>query len=266
MKKKIAAMWEKMKARLDDATSPQKVKKFYVASVIVAAVIIIIGTVCTVYLNDYYRADGDAIYEAVSEYENVGCYSYEEGVKIYKSENATDKGFIFYPGGKVEYTAYEPLMFALAERGIVAVLVEMPFNLAVLDVNAADGIAEQVPDVKEWYIGGHSLGGSMAASYLADNKEEIEGLILLGSYSTADISDERVLSIYGSEDKVMNREKYEKYKPNLPADFSEEVIDGGNHAYFGYYGEQSGDGEATISRDAQIDYTVYCITLFLGLS
>ena len=133
----------------------------------------------------------------------------------------------------------------------------MPFNLAVLDMNAADGIQEQYPEIENWYIGGHSLGGSMAASYLEKNVDDYEGLILLGSYSTADLSetDLDVLSIYGSEDKVMNHEKYADNKANLPDDFTEIIIDGGCHAYFGMYGAQDGDGTPTISNEEQISIT-----------
>ena len=165
---------------------------------------------------------------------------------------------IFYPGGKVEYTAYVPLMQACAEKGILCVLVEMPFNLAVLDVNAADGIQREYPEIEDWYIGGHSLGGSMAASYLARHTEDYEGLILLGSYSTADLSDTDldVLSVFGSEDQVMNREKYDENKSNLPTAFTETVIDGGCHAYFGMYGAQEGDGTPTITNEEQIRITV----------
>ncbi|MBQ3601265.1 MAG: alpha/beta hydrolase, partial [Lachnospiraceae bacterium] len=112
---------------------------------------------------------------------------------------------MFYPGGKVEYTAYLPLMNSLAEEGILCVLLKMPFNLAVLDMNAADGIQEQFPEIENWYIGGHSLGGAMAASYLETHANDYQGLILLGSYSTADLSttELEVLSIYGSEDTVL---------------------------------------------------------------
>ena len=117
---------------------------------------------------------------------------------------------------------------------------------------------EQYPEIEEWYIGGHSLGGSIAASYLAKNADDYEGLILLGSYSITDLSttDLDVLSIYGSEDLVMNREKYEANKSNLPDDFIEIVIEGGCHAYFGMYGMQDGDGAPTISNHEQIDLTV----------
>ena len=180
-----------------------------------------------------------------------------DGTMVFEPESAT-KGFIFYPGGKVEYTAYQPLMAACAEQGILCILVEMPFNLAVLDIDAADGIQEKYPEIKKWYIGGHSLGGSMAASYLADHIDDYDGLILLGSYSTADLSETNldVLSVYGSEDQVMDQVKYEENKSNLPGDLIEVVIDGGCHAYFGMYGAQEGDGKPTISNEEQIFLTV----------
>jgi pimeloyl-ACP methyl ester carboxylesterase len=110
-------------------------------------------------------------------------------------------------------------------------------------------------------MGGHSLGGSMAASYVSKHTEDFVGLVLLGSYSTADLAGSglKVLSVYGSEDQVMNREKYEKYRSNLPEDFVERVIDGGCHAYFGMYGAQKGDGIPTISNETQINITADAI-------
>ena len=222
---------------------------------VVMVLAIIIGA-CAIYLGDYYRADMDAI-EAFSLTNEMEYKKLDDDTIIFEPDGAT-KGFIFYPGGKVEYTAYIPLMQACAEQGIMCVLLEMPFNLAVFDVNAADGIQEQYPEIEEWYIGGHSLGGSMAASYLADNAEEYDGLILFGSYAATDLSDTDldVLSIYGSEDKVMNREKYDENKSNLPDDFTEIIIDGGCHAYFGMYGAQDGDGTPVITNEEQIALTV----------
>ena len=175
---------------------------------------------------------------------------------IFEPQGATT-GFIFYPGGKVDHNAYQPLMAALARRGILCVLVEMPFRLAVLDINAADGIQEQFPQIENWYIGGHSLGGSMAASYISDHADEFDGLILLAAYSTSDLSnkDLNVISIYGSKDTVLNLEKYKENLSNLPDDFSELIIEGGNHAQFGMYGKQDGDGTPTISNSQQITQT-----------
>ena len=230
-------------------------RKIFIITVSIALALAMIVGACAIYLGDYYRAD----YEAIGAFLPQGTTFKEDsdGTIVFEPEGAT-KGLIFYPGGKVEYRAYVPLMQACAEKGILCVLVEMPFNLAVLDVNAADGIQREYPEIEDWYIGGHSLGGSMAASYLAGHTEDYEGLILLGSYSTADLSDTdlEVLSVFGSEDQVMNREKYDENKSNLPTDFTETVIEGGCHAYFGMYGAQEGDGTPTITNEEQIRITV----------
>ena len=238
--------------------SNKRKRKIFIITISVLLALALIIVACAIYLGDYYRADN----EAISVFLPQGTTWKEEpdGRIVFEPEGAT-KGLIFYPGGKVEYTAYVPLMQACAERGILCILLEMPFNLAVLDINAADGIQNKYPEIKDWYIGGHSLGGSMAASYLKNNVEDYKGLILLGSYSTADLSATNldILSVFGSEDKVMNREKYEKNKSNLPNDFTEYVIDGGCHSYFGMYGEQDGDGTPTITNEEQIRLTVESI-------
>lgn len=247
---------------LGGSAKAKKTKRLYITLLSVAAVLILLTVVGAIYVNDYYRAEDDAIADAIGSDGSVEISEIRDGVIAFIPEGDAEVGFIFYPGGKVEYTAYIPLMYAMAERGVLSVLCEMPFNLAVLNVNAADGITEQFSEVRDWYIGGHSLGGSMAASYL-DGHPEIAGLVLLGSYSTADVSDKRVISIYGERDGVMNREKYEQYRSNLPSDFAEVVIEGGNHAYFGMYGEQDGDGRADITPTVQIEITANEISKFI---
>lgn len=228
-------------------------------AVIIASLTVVIFIACGIYVNDYYHAEPEAV-QAFAPAKTTEVTKVESGNIVYEPQNATC-GLIFYPGGKVEYTAYSPLMAALAEEGVLCVLVEMPFNLAVLDIDAAAGIQEQYPNITTWYIGGHSLGGSMAAAYLEDNGQNFDGLILLGSYSTTDLSETSldVLSVYGSEDKVLDTEKYESNKVNLPDDFTEVVIDGGCHAYFGIYGSQDGDGEPTITNEEQIRITTNAI-------
>lgn len=244
-------------------SSPQKGNKKRLAIVIsIVSFLLAVVIAGAIYLNDYYHADTEAIESFTSEY-TIEKKQTKDGI-VYAPDEAT-KGLIFYPGGKVEYTAYIPLMEVLASEGIVCVLVEMPFNLAVLDMNAADGIQEQYPQVEQWYIGGHSLGGAMAANYLADHVNLYEGLILLGAYSTENLSKEKVsvLSIYGSEDKVMNHKKYRDNKDNLPADFCEIIIEGGCHAYFGMYGKQEGDGTPQITNEEQIHQTADNIIEFM---
>ncbi len=140
----------------------------------------------------------------------------------------------------------------------------MPCNLAVFNVNGADGIQEQFPDVERWYMGGHSLGGAMAASYAAGHVDELDGLVLLAAYSTQNLAGSSldVLSVYGSEDGVLDMEKYEQCRSNLPAGTSEVVVDGGCHAQFGSYGPQEGDGAPIISGEEQIRQTVEAIAAF----
>ena len=234
--------------------------------IVFGSVVLVVG-LCfggfVIYASDFYHADEKAI-AAFSENDGVMVTEVEDGILTF-GQCDWSKGFIFYPGGKVEYTSYAPFMRKLASEGIFCVLIEMPFNLAVLDVNAADSVLKRFQNVDEWYIGGHSLGGSMAANYLSDNAEDFCGLVLLGAYSTSDISetDLKVLSVYGSEYGVMNRKKYDGNLKNLPNDFVEHVIDGANHAGFGMYGKQKGDGTASVTNEEQILITVEIIKNFI---
>ncbi len=228
-----------------------------------AVLVLALAVGCAVYVGDYYRASENAA-AAMAGTPAVAVRPTDEGT-VFLPENPT-AGFIFYPGGKVEYTAYAPLMLELARRDVLCVLVRMPLNLAVLDVNAAAGIPEQFPEIGSWYIGGHSLGGSMAASFASKHADDFQGLVLLAAYSTADLTQTNLeaISLYGSEDGVLNREKYESYRENLPENTAETVIEGGNHAGFGSYGAQDGDGSARISAQEQTRVTAELLTEFFA--
>ena len=233
--------------------------------IILAAVLLCllaVGVLFGVYVGNYYHADAAAQAALLSD--GSVTVTQENGSWVF-APDAPTAGLIFYPGGKVENTAYAPLLHKLAEQGILCVLVKMPCNLAVLDMNAADGIPEDFPEVDSWYIGGHSLGGAMAASYAAKHTDELDGLVLLAAYSTADLTDSglRLFSTYGSEDGVLNREKYEANRPNLPAGTTKVVIDGGCHAGFGSYGPQAGDGTPTISSEDQQQQTADALAAWM---
>lgn len=206
------------------------------------------------YTLDYYKADITDIEEL--ETPTVSIKSDDELIFFYPDEN-TDQNtaYIFYPGGKVEYTAYSPLLVKLAEKGITCILVKMPFNLAVFNINAADKIFHDLPEIENWYIGGHSLGGAMASSYASNNSESIKGLILLAAYPVEDIS-KPTLAVYGSNDGILDITKLQNINSIIK-------IEGGNHANFGDYGEQDGDGTATITREEQQEETAAAIIDFV---
>lgn len=239
-------------------------KKTKIILSVCLALLLAIGIGGYAYVSDYYHADEQAM--AAMTYQADAVRIEQAGNVTWFIPDTPKTGLIFYPGGKVEDTAYAPLLRACAEQGILCALVRMPANLAVLDANAADGLQQAYPEITDWYIAGHSLGGAMAANYAAAHAEDFTGLILLAAYSTKDLTPTslRVLSIYGSEDGVMNRDSYEKNQSNLPAGTTEVVLEGGCHAQFGSYGPQDGDGIPTISGEEQIRQTAEAIAVFIG--
>lgn len=166
-----------------------------------------------------------------------------------------ESGLIFYPGGRIDPRSYSPAARRLAEAGFLVVIPPMPLNLAVLDAKAAEEIIGAFPKVQHWAVGGHSLGGAMAADFALKNPDRVQGLVLWASYpaSSADLSglDLEVVSIYGSRDAVSDRERVEAARAQLPSSTRWVLIEGGNHAQFGWYGDQPGDGVADISRADQ---------------
>jgi len=223
-----------------------------------------LGVLLLTYAADYYHADISA-QEALQSSNTVQVIASEDDV-LFRPTSGSELGLIFYPGGKVEYTAYAPLLHNLAEKGVTCVAVRMPLQLAFFDTNAADCIMAEYPEISHWYLSGHSLGGVAASVYARKNPEKIEGLILLASYSTKPLSGFDVLSIYGSMDDVLNHDAYEKNRDNLPEGATEFEIPGANHAQFGSYGLQDGDNTATISPVTQLGVTCDTIVQFLSLS
>ena len=216
-----------------------------------------------IYSNNYYHADSQAV-ESFMQNIDVQELTLADGSIACVPESPVT-GIIFYPGAKVEHTAYLPLMRALASEGVLAVVAKMPYNLAFLKQTAADGIKAEFPYIENWYMAGHSLGGRIAASYVAGHADEYDGLILLASYSTADLSetDLKVATVFGDLDGVTNRDNYDENKCNLPEGYQANVIKGGNHSGFGMYGLQDDDVEATISNTRQIKETADIIIDFI---
>jgi pimeloyl-ACP methyl ester carboxylesterase len=162
-------------------------------------------------------------------------------------------GLVIYPGGRVDPRSYAPLARTIAEAGYLVVIPPMPLDLAVLAPDRASDVMAAYPEIEQWVLGGHSLGGAMAAKYAHDNPSLVSGLVLWAAYPADSDSLKGlaipVLSIYGTED--MGLDGIEAGRDLLPDETQWVVMEGGNHAQFGWYGDQRGDGEATISRIEQ---------------
>ncbi len=228
----------------------------------VAAIVVVFAAVFFIYVSNYMHSGQDA--KAALESAKVAVTKFNQGVSFGNPD--ADTGYIFYPGGKVEYTAYAPIMESVAEGNVFCIIKKMPFNLAVFDISAASDIIKKYPNVKHWYIGGHSLGGAMAAILAAQQPKLFDGVILLAAYPTKDLSNSglRVLTLYGSEDKVLKMDSLEKGRTLMPVDYKEICINGGNHGQFGDYGLQAGDGTAQITPSEQWKETTEAILSFIN--
>ena len=166
----------------------------------------------------------------------------------------TTTGFLFYPGGRVDYRAYAPVLHEIAAQGYFVALIQVRLNLAFFDVNAADKVIAKYPELERWAIGGHSLGGVAAALYAKDHLDTIRAIAFWAAYPADDSlkdSNILVLSLYGSNDGLATGDKIEASTTLLPAHTQYVVIEGGNHGQFGSYGPQSGDNPASISPEEQ---------------
>ncbi len=230
-------------------TMSKKKLKIFLISILVVVLVGIAAVV--VYLITPYPVEDQAL-EILNQSDVVS----REGDIITISSGETETAIIFYPGAKVESAAYLPLFEKLVKQtGITCYLVEMPFNLAVLDSTKAQEVISQNQDIKNWYMSGHSLGGSMASAFASDNQDIIDGVIVMGSYVYGEFPTEKSLTVYGT----LNAEIANgiDYTDNIV------IIEGGNHAAFGNYGKQLGDPVGEITAKQQQDETILAVTDFL---
>lgn len=177
-------------------------------------------------------------------------------------------GIVIYPGARVDPRSYAPLGRRLAEAGYLAAIPFVRLNMAVFEPDAAARVIAENPDIPTWVAAGHSLGGTMAARFAEANPAQFRGVVFLGSYPLAasQLKDSglAVLSVYGTLDGVSEPREVRAAELVLPAKTVWVAIEGGNHAQFGYYGDQSGDNAAAISREEQQRQTAAAIISFLS--
>lgn len=187
---------------------------------------------------------------------------------IFSPEQEAETGLIFYPGGLVEPTAYAPVLKEIARQGVLVIITPMPLNLGIFNTGAANPVIESYPEVSNWILAGHSLGGASAGIFANNNPSQIDALVLWDSYppDSADLSefDLRVLSIYGTTDGVPNTENFDDKRGLLPADTRFAAIEGASHAQFGDYGPQKGDVEPSLSLAEQHQIVAELMLEFIG--
>lgn len=163
---------------------------------------------------------------------------------------------LFQPGAKVEARAYAAVLRPIAEAGHIVVIPKQPLGIAFLATGALAAAREEFPDVRQWVVAGHSLGGTVSAM-TADAQDgaqdaPVTGLLLFASYPSTDISqslDASVLSISGTNDGLATVADIEASRANLPDGSDFQAIEGAIHSFFGDYGPQPGDGQPDVSHD-----------------
>ncbi|MBX3061468.1 MAG: alpha/beta hydrolase [Anaerolineae bacterium] len=198
-----------------------------------------------------YPADNTAI-AALQSTDDVNVTDTQDQI-AFMPQGSVKAGFIFYPGALVSPEAYAKKMHMIAEQGYAVFIVKMPLNLAFFGANRADDVIAKHPEISEWAIGGHSLGGAMACNYVA-NSSKVQVLIFYAAYCDASFSlagrnDVQVTSISGTKDGLATPAKIEQTKQFAPSTAVYVALEGANHAEFGDYGAQAGDGTAEITYD-----------------
>lgn len=175
--------------------------------------------------------------------------------------DTTGEGLVFYPGAKVDPWAYAAKLSGLVEEGTTVVIVKPWLNLALFDLRPVSAFTELAPEVGDWAVGGHSLGGVRACR----SAEEVGALVLFASYCASDISGAQVavLSVSGSEDMLSTPAKIFEARQLVPGDAEFVEIDGAGHSSFGDYGPQPGDGAPEISDEGMTTRLTHAIAPFL---
>jgi hypothetical protein len=201
-----------------------------------------------VWAHSPYRADRAAIVDVIED-ARVTVTTTQAGIVIAPTAADADAGLVFYPGARVDPYAYVPIMAEVTiTTGRVVVIALPPLNLAIADTRPLEAFTAAAPSVSAWSVGGHSLGGVRACLVAADG--EVEGLFLLGSYCANDLSESSLtaISVEGENDRLSTAQQITEAASLLPAGAVRVSITGANHASFGDYGAQDGDGPLETDR------------------
>ncbi|GAB4455474.1 MAG: alpha/beta hydrolase [Anaerolineae bacterium] len=240
-------------------TAPRRLNKLVVAMLAAAALLLLMILLCGAGAGLYARQSTYGPQpEALAALESSAevTVTTEPWLVFSPTGASPATGLIIYPGGLVDPRAYAPPAHALAAQGYLVVVTPVPLNLAVLAPNRAGEVIAAFPQIEHWAIGGHSLGGTMAAQFAANQPQQVDGLVLWASYPAggASLADSTlpVASVFGTRDGLISSADIENSRLLLPATARFVPVEGGNHAQFGWYGPQQGDQPATISHTEQM--------------
>lgn len=224
------------------------------------------GVIFTAWMFYSYQSKG--VGKAVLESDSTVEIAENEGLYSFTPKTGYQKVFIFYPGALVDPKAYAPLCRKVADNGYKALLIKMPWRLASKGYNKPKELNLLSDTTKQYILAGHSQGAKMAAQFVHENPLLIDKLILIATTHPRDFDlsgvNIPVMKIYGSRDGVADADEVNKYKSKLPASTKYVLIEGANHAQFGYYGFQLGDNKATITRQQQQQITLDSILSFIA--
>lgn len=233
-----------------------------ILAVLIVLTLLVVGFL--VWAKTVMQGERPASLEAWTD-ERVGIESFDDSVVMTPVDEASDRGLVFIPGARVDPYAYmAKLVDVVAETGTTVVITKPILNLAFFDQRPLETFTRHAPEMSDWYVGGHSLGGVRACMMATD--EDVAGVVFFGSYCANDLSGSglAVLSIAGSEDGLSTPGKIEGAAHLLPADATFIEIDGANHASFGDYGAQPGDGVATAPDPEVRDEITRALAEFWG--
>ncbi len=233
----------------------KELKRIFLGFVIVA--VLGLTAITAFYLNSYKALD-----EQFSEIATLGMdgitFHLDNDEISYKVENPK-KNIVFVPGGLVEPDAYSFLALSLAKEGYDVTISKALFNLAIFTPNRSSRfLSDELDNV----VIGHSLGG-VTASMMAEGNELVDAVIFLGSYPVADLKDKDVYLILAEHDLGLDLDKVEDSFQYTTFE-TVFMIDGGNHAQFGWYGPQRGDGEAEMTTLEQHQIVIEKIIEYIG--
>ena len=239
-------------------------KKIYLA--IILSLVLLLTGMFVLWARSARGPQKEAI-EAVQSDDLVDVQTNNSWIVFRPHSKEFTAGLILYPGARVNVRSYGPAARAIAAKGYLVVIVPMPLNLAVFGINKASEVIDYFPHIVHWVIGGHSLGGSMAASFVARNPSVVEGLVLWSSRPANgnDLSNRNlaVVSIYETLDGVSLNRNIDGTRHLLPSQTRWVPIEGATHAQFGWYGPQRGENEATISQKDQQEIIINATLDFL---